>query len=109
MISRNLLCLFSSHSLGPFFVHLLFDMLSHMLIPCFSCCIFSEKENNESYGHDIYPSFPGLRSSARIVSRHSRRKSEAGNPSSPHDLSAEDWEQAWDMVATWFMVHLPPV
>lgn len=30
-------------------------------------------------------------------------------PNSPHDLSAKDWEQAWDMVATWFITHLPPV
>src|SRR5258708_21820029 len=27
-------------------------------------------------------------------------------PNAPHDLSAEDWEQAWDMLATWFMTHL---
>jgi alpha-beta hydrolase superfamily lysophospholipase len=30
-------------------------------------------------------------------------------PNSPHDLSAEDWEKAWDMVATWFLTHFPPV
>jgi len=30
-------------------------------------------------------------------------------PDSAHDLSAEDWEHAWDMVATWFCTHLPPV
>lgn len=29
-------------------------------------------------------------------------------PNSPHDLSAEDWEQAWDTVAAWFTIHLPP-
>lgn len=29
-------------------------------------------------------------------------------PNSPHDLSAEDWEQAWDTVAAWFAPHLPP-
>jgi uncharacterized protein len=30
-------------------------------------------------------------------------------PNSPHDLSAEDWEKAWDMVATWFLTHFPTV
>ncbi len=27
-------------------------------------------------------------------------------PDSSHDLSAEDWEQAWGMVAAWFLTHL---
>lgn len=26
---------------------------------------------------------------------------------SSHDLSAEDWEQAWDMVVKWFITHFP--
>ncbi len=30
-------------------------------------------------------------------------------PNAPHDLAAEDWEQAWNMVATWFITHLPPL
>jgi pimeloyl-ACP methyl ester carboxylesterase len=30
-------------------------------------------------------------------------------PHSAHDLSAKDWEHAWDVVATWFTTHLSPV
>ena len=29
-------------------------------------------------------------------------------PNSPHALVTEDWENAWDMVATWFLTHLSP-
>jgi hypothetical protein len=28
-------------------------------------------------------------------------------PNSPHDLSTEDWEQAWGAVTAWFSAHLP--
>ncbi len=30
-------------------------------------------------------------------------------PDASHDLSARDWEQAWSMVAAWFIAHLPPL
>lgn len=31
------------------------------------------------------------------------------DPHSAHDLSAQDWEHAWDVVAMWFTTHLSPV
>jgi alpha-beta hydrolase superfamily lysophospholipase len=30
-------------------------------------------------------------------------------PDSPHNLSMEDWKQAWDVVAAWFITRLPPL